>query len=117
MFVAEDPKRPGLLYVGTDAGVYASFNRGECLAVAVRRSADHAGDGSRRPSARGRAGDRGPHGRSCSCSTIRPVQALNDTRCRRRTCTCSTCAQSALTWQPGREVPPAAAGRALLHVG
>jgi photosystem II stability/assembly factor-like uncharacterized protein len=113
--VAEDPKRPGLLYAGTDAGVYASFDRGDTwLSLCADLPTTPVMDLVVHP----REDELvvATHGRSLFLLDVRPVQALSgavqtsdlhlfDVRPVR------------LTWQPGREVPPQPPrGRALLHV-
>ena len=45
--IREDPKRPGLLFAGTEHGVYVSFDDGAQLAVAAAEHARHADLGSR----------------------------------------------------------------------
>ena len=43
--VREDPDRAGLLYAGTEFGMYVSFDNGGRLAILPDESAGHAGDG------------------------------------------------------------------------
>ena len=113
--MAEDPKRPGLLYVGTDAGVYVSFNRGDAwLALCADLPTTPVMDLVVHP----REDELviATHGRSLFLLDVRPVQALSDA-VQASDLHLFDVRPVRLTWQPGREVPPQPPrGRALLHV-
>jgi len=113
--VAEDPKRPGLLYVGTDAGVYVSFDRGAAwLSLCADLPTTPVMDLVVHP--REDEIVIATHGRSLFLLDARPVQALSDA-VRASDLHLFDVRPVRLTWQPGREVPPQPPrGRALLHV-
>ena len=54
--IREDIKRKGMLYVGTELGIYISFNDGAVVAIVEAGPADHAG--ARHRLGRARPGDR-----------------------------------------------------------
>ena len=113
--VAEDPKRPGLLYAGTDAGVYVSFDRGDAwLSLCADLPTTPVMDLVVHP----REDEMviATHGRSLFLLDARPVQALSDA-VQASDLHLFDVRPVRLTWQPGREVPPQPPrGRALLHV-
>jgi hypothetical protein len=113
--VAEDPSRPGLLYVGTDAGVYVSFDRGAAwLSLCADLPTTPVTDLVIHP--REDEIVVATHGRSLFLLDARPVQALSDA-VRASDVHLFDVRPVRLTWQPGREVPPQPPrGRALLHV-
>ena len=113
--VAEDPKRPGLLYAGTDAGVYVSFNRGDAwLSLCADLPTTPVMDLVVHP----REDELviATHGRSLFLLDVRPVQALGDA-VQASDLHLFDVRPVRLTWQPGREVPPQPPrGRAAMHV-
>jgi hypothetical protein len=113
--VAEDPKRPGLLYAGTDAGVYVSFNRGDAwLSLCADLPTTPVMDLVVHP--REDEIVIATHGRSLFLLDARPVQALSDA-VQASDLHLFDVRPVRLTWQPGREVPPQPPrGRAVLYV-
>jgi hypothetical protein len=113
--VAEDPKRPGLLYVGTDAGVYVSFDAGAAwLSLCADLPTTPVMDLVVHP--REDEIVIATHGRSLFLLDARPVQALSEA-VRASDLHLFDVRPVRLTWQPGREVPPQPPrGRALLHI-
>jgi len=113
--VAEDPKRPGLLYVGTDAGVYVSFDAGTAwLSLCADLPTTPVMDLVVHP--REDEIVIATHGRSLFLLDARPVQALSEA-VRASDLHLFDVRPVRLTWQPGREVPPQPPrGRALLHI-
>jgi photosystem II stability/assembly factor-like uncharacterized protein len=113
--VVEDPKRPDLLYVGTDAGVYVSFDRGAAwLSLCADLPTTPVMDLIVHP----RADEIviATHGRSLFLLDARPLQALSDA-VRASDLHLFDVRPVQLAWQPGREVPPQPPrGRAILHV-
>ncbi|MCU0252694.1 MAG: hypothetical protein MUE61_21085 [Vicinamibacterales bacterium] len=113
--VAEDPKRPGMLYIGTDAGVYVSMDHG---AAWLSLCADLPTTPVMDLVVHQRENEIviATHGRSLFLLDVRPVQALSDA-VRASDLHLFDVRPVRLTWQPGREVPPQPPrGRALLHV-
>jgi hypothetical protein len=113
--VADDPKRPGLLYAGTDAGVYVSFDRGAAwLSLCADLPTTPVMDLVVHP--REDEIVIATHGRSLFLLDARPVQAFSDA-VQASDLHLFDVRPVRLTWQPGREVPPQPPrGRARLHV-
>ena len=61
--VEQDPADRNLLFLGTEFGLYVSFDGGGHWIALEARPADHLGDGAQDPSARPRPGDRHPRAR------------------------------------------------------
>ena len=85
--IREDLKKPGLLYLGTEHGIYVSFNDGGGVAVAAPRPAGHAG-------ARHRLDRDGPGDRHARPVVLHPRQrrdpaAVHAGPARRNPCICS----------------------------
>jgi hypothetical protein len=110
----EDPKRPGLLYAGTDAGVYVSLTRGESwLSLCADLPTTPVMDLVVHP----REDELviATHGRSLFLLDVRPVQALIEA-VQASDLHLFDVRPVRLAWQPGRELPPQPPrGRALLH--
>ncbi len=113
--VREDPKRPDVLYVGTDAGVYVSLDRGgSWLSLCADLPTTPVMDLVVHP--REDEIVVATHGRSLFLLDVRPIQALSDS-VRASELHLFDIRPATLTWQPGREVPPQPPrGRAFLHV-
>jgi len=113
--VREDPKRPNILYVGTDAGVYVSLDRGgSWLSLCADLPTTPVTDLVVHP--REDEVVIATHGRSLFLLDARPIQALGDA-VRGSELALFDIRPVTLAWQPGREVPPQPArGRAVVHV-
>lgn len=102
--VREDPKRAGVLYVGTDAGVYVSLDRGatwQSLCADLPTTPVHDLVVHPREDELVVA----THGRSLFLLDVRPIQALSD-EIRGADLHAFDIRPARLTWQMPREVPP-----------